>query len=120
MTISLQDQREANQAAYPGEYGQFYDASYVSTYNTAFEPLLQALLDAFKAGGLDELDTESDKAISIKNTTVEKLEFSRLVCHVDHRDMAVEHGREEGCNDAFVDAVSTARERLSAASKQRK
>ncbi len=113
MTISLQDLREANQAAYPGEYSQFYDASYVSTYNTAFQPLLQALLAAFKTGGLDELDITSEKALSIKNTTVEKLEFSSLLCHVDHRDMAVEHGREEGCNDAFVDAMSTAREQLS-------
>ncbi len=113
MTMSLQDQREANQAAYPGEYGQFYDAAYVSAYNSAFQPLLQALLAAFKNGGLDELDTASEKALTIKNTTIETIEFSRLLCHVTHRDMATEHGREEGCNDAFVDAVSTARQQLS-------
>ncbi len=112
MTISLQDKREANQAAYPGEYSQFYDAAYVAAYNASFEPFLAALVAALDEGELDKLDVTDEKTLAVKQSTIEKIQLASLSCFVEHRDIANEHGREEGCDDAFTDAIATAKERL--------
>ena len=112
MTISLQDRREANQSAYPGEYSQFYDAAYVAAYNATSEAFLAALVAAFDSADLDQIDATDEKTLTIKQHTLEQIQLASLSCFVEHREIANEHGREEGCDDAFTDAITTAKERL--------
>jgi hypothetical protein len=117
MNISLPEKREANQAAYPGEYGQYYDAAYVAAYNVTFEPFLTALVAAFPAAELDSIDATSEKTLAVKQSTLATIQLATVSCFSDHHEIANEHGREEGIEDAFTDAVSSAKERAAKRSR---
>lgn len=114
MFIELQDIRNAHQAADPAAYGKAYDEAYVAAYNLVFTPFVKAVKEAVENGECDaaKLDAKDYPALDIKAAVLETITLAQVTGLAELVMFAHDHGRDEACDDAFVDAVSTALEQL--------
>lgn len=110
MYINLQDIRDAHQAAEPEAYGKAYDEAYVKAYNLVFASYLEAVKKGIADGKYDasKLDAKTYPTLDIKSAVLSTITLPQVTGLAEAIMVAHDHGRDEGCDDAFVDAVSTA------------
>jgi hypothetical protein len=115
MFIELQDIRDAHQAANPADYAKHYDDAYVKAYNAVFQLFVDAVKQGVSTGEYSaaNLDALSYPTLEIKSAVLSTATLAQVSGLAEAVMIAHDHGRDEGCNDAFVDAVSTALEQLS-------
>lgn len=115
MFIDLQDIRDAHQAENPAEYAKHYDAAYVTAYNAVFELFVEAVRKGVVSGKyiVSKLDAKQYPTLDIKSAVLSTVTLAQVSGLAQAVMVAHDHGRDEGADDAFVDAVSTAIERLS-------
>lgn len=109
MFIDLQDIRDAHQAADPATYGKFYDEGYTKAYNLVFPLFLEAVRNGIRSGKYDvsKLDAKTYPTLEIKNGVLPTITLPQVTGLAEAIMVAHDHGRDEACDDAFVDAVST-------------
>lgn len=114
MFIELQDIRDAHQADDPAEYAVHYDAAYVAAYNTVFSLFVTAVERGVASGKyiVSKLDAKNYPTLDIKSAVLSTVTLAQVSGLAQAVMVAHDHGRDEGCDDAFVDAVSTVREAL--------
>ncbi len=115
MFIELQDIRDAHQLANPAEYARHYDDAYVKAYNQVFTLFVDAVKQGVRTGRFvaEKLDAKSYPTLDIKSAVLSTVTLAQVSGLTEAVMIAHDHGRDEGCDDAFVDAVSTAVEQLS-------
>lgn len=115
MFIELQDIRDAHQATDPAEYAKHYDGAYVTAYNTVFTLFVDAVQRGVTTGKViaAKLDATTYPTLDIKSATLSTVTLAQVSGLTEAVMVAHDHGRDEGCDDAFVDAVSTVRGKLS-------
>ena len=109
MFIELQDIRDFHQAAHPAEYEKAYDDAFVAAYNQVFRLFLDAVQKDVSTGkfSVSTLDATSYPTLDIKSAVLSTVTLAQVSGLTEAVMVAHDHGRDEGCDAAFVDAVST-------------